>query len=131
MKTTAISIVVAAVLIGGVIMLIGGNGNSNNTNSQTASNVSVVDGRQIITINAKGGYSPKITTAKANMPTVIKVNTQGTFNCIAALTIPSLGYQKNLPPSGETLIDVPPQKSGTTMRGLCSMGMYNFEVNFN
>src|SRR3989344_1373972 len=125
MKATAISILFATVLIGGAIMLSGGNG-SNDTASQNADNVSVVDGKQIITINAKGSYSPRVTTAKAGVPTVIKVATNGTFDCTSALTIPSLGYRNNLPPSGETLIDIPPQKAGTTMRGLCAMGMYNF-----
>ena len=129
-KTTAISILVAAILIGGAIMLSSG-GNDSNTNTASANNVSIVDGKQIITISAKGGYSPKVTSAKAGMPTVIKVDTNGTFDCSSALTIPSLGYRNNLPPSGETAIDVPPQQSGTTMRGLCAMGMYNFAVNFN
>jgi hypothetical protein len=31
---------------------------------------------------------------------------------------------------GETLIDVPAQPAGTKMRGVCSMGMYSFTVNF-
>ena len=91
----------------------------------------MVDGKQIIMISAKGGYSPKVTTAKADMPTVIKMDTQGTFDCSSALTIPSIGYRNNLPPSGETAIDVSPQKAGTTVRGLCAMGMYNFSINFN
>jgi len=29
------------------------------------------------------------------------------------------------------LIDVPPQNAGTTLRGLCSMGMYSFAITFN
>ena len=130
MKTTAISILVAAVLIGGAIML-SNRGKDSNTTTASANNVNVVDGKQIITINAKGGYSPKLTTAKAGMPTVIKIDTNGTFDCSSALTIPSLGYRSNLPPSGETAIDVPPQEVGATVRGLCAMGMYNFAVNFN
>ena len=129
-KTTPISILVAAVLIGGAIMLSGGKTPSD-TASKNADNVSVVDGKQVITIHAKGGYSPRVTTVKAGIPTVIKVATNGTFDCSSALTIPSLGYRNNLPPSGETAIDVPPQKAGTTIRGLCAMGMYNFSVNFN
>jgi len=113
-------------------MLFSGNkNNSNNGVQQIISNVSMVDGKQIITINAKGGYSPKLTTAKAGIPTVIKMETQGTFDCSSAITIPSLGYRNNLPPSGETLIDVLPQNTGTTLQGLCSMGMYNFSINFN
>jgi plastocyanin domain-containing protein len=130
MKTTVIAILVAAVLIGGAIMVYGDNKNSGN-DTEAVNNVDIVDGKQIITINAKGRYSPKVTTAKADMPTILKVATNGTFDCTSALTIPSLGYRSNLPPSGETLIDVPPQKAGATLQGLCAMGMYNFVVNFN
>ena|SRR3989344_5003643 len=129
-KATAISILAVAVLIGGAIVFSGQN-DLNAGTWQDVNNVSVVDGKQIITINAKGGYSPKVTTAKAGIPTVIKMSTQGTFDCASALTIPSLGYRKNLPPSGETLIDVPPQKSGAVIQGVCAMGMYNFQVQFN
>jgi plastocyanin domain-containing protein len=125
-KIIAISIVIAAILIGGAIML-----NNNTTAPEAANNVSIVDGKQIITIDAKGGYSPRVTNAQAGMPTIIKVDTRSTFDCSSALTIPSLGYRKNLPPSGETLIDVPPQQTGTSMRGLCAMGMFNFAINFN
>ena len=129
-KTTTISILVAAILIGGAIMLSSGSKDSN-INTPAANNVSVVLGKQIITINAKGGYSPKVTSAKSGMPTVIKMNTQGTFDCTSALTIPSIGYRQSLPPTGETLIDVPPQEAGSKLQGLCAMGMYNFSVNFN
>lgn len=92
---------------------------------------SSANGTQIVEITAKGGYAPRTTLAKAEMPTVIKVKTNGTFDCSSALTIPSLGITKHLPPSGETSIEIPAQKQGTTLRGLCAMGMYNFTVNFN
>lgn len=102
-----------------------------NDTALDSSNVTVVDGKQIITITAKGGYSPRITNAKADMPTVLKLDTRGTFDCSSAVTIPSLSYRANLPPSGQTSIDIPPQKDGTVMKGLCSMGMYNFQIRFN
>jgi|SRR3989344_341038 len=130
MKTTTISVLLAAIIIGGAIIIAGNRNNVNGADTQTINNVSVVGGKQIIEINAKGGYAPRITKAKANMPTIIKVGTRGTFDCSSALSIPSLGYRKNLPPSGETLIDVPPQKSGSTLRGICAMGMYSFQINF-
>lgn len=100
--------------------------------SSTASteNVSIVDGVQTITITAKGGYLPRTTTAKAGVPTVLKMDTNGTYDCSIALSIPSIGYRNNLPPQGETLIDVSAQPAGTKMRGVCSMGMYSFTVNF-
>ena len=127
---TTISVLLAAIIIGGAIIIAGNRNNVNGADTQTINNVSVVGGKQIIEINAKGGYAPRITKAKANMPTIIKVGTRGTFDCSSALSIPSLGYRKNLPPSGETLIDVPPQKSGSTLRGICAMGMYSFQINF-
>ena len=112
-------------------MIVGRDRDSGNAGTGGSGNVTVVDGKQIITISAKGGYSPRVTSAAAGLPTVIKMDTQGTFDCSSALIIPSLSYQKYLPPSGETLIDVPPQKAGAKLQGLCSMGMYNFTVNFN
>ncbi|MDP3771930.1 MAG: cupredoxin domain-containing protein [bacterium] len=130
MKTTALSIAITVVLIGGAIMLVRGNKDSDNTRSQSANNVSVVGSKQVIEINAKGGYAPRITTAKADTPTVIKLTTNGTFDCSSAVRIPGLGYHSNLPPSGETFVEVPPQKVGTTVQGLCAMAMYNFTVNF-
>jgi len=129
MKATVISIIIGAVFIGGAIFFSRG-GPATETPAGQA-NVSVVDGTQIVTIDAKGGYAPRTTVAKANMPTVLMVKTRGTFDCSSALVIPAIGYRENLPPSGETRIELPPQKEGTTVQGLCSMGMYNFSVTFN
>lgn len=128
MNAISISIIIGVMVIGGAIMLSRGD-----TDAVPAvqNNVSIVDGVQIITIDAKGGYTPEESLAQANMPTVITMNTRGTFDCSSALVIPSIRYWKNLPPSGETRIEVPPQKEGTTLRGLCSMGMYNFSVTFH
>ena len=98
---------------------------------EAASNVSVVDDTQVIMLDAKGGYSPKVTMANANTPTVIRVRTNGTFDCSSALTIPSIGYSGNLPPSGETDITLAPQEAGATLDGICAMGMYSFQIRFN
>ena len=91
----------------------------------------MVGGKQVIEINAKGGYSPTITSAKAQTPTVLKVKTQTPFDCSAALTIPGLNYRANLKPTGVAQIDIQPQKPGTTLQGICAMGMYNFQITFN
>ncbi len=128
MKPTVIAILVAGVLIGGAIML---GGKSNQPSTDSVDNVSVIDGKQIITVDAKGGYSPKVTIAKAGIPTVLRVQTNGTFDCSSALTIPTIGYRANLPPSGITEIEIPPQKAGTSLNGICAMGMYNFSINYN
>lgn len=126
---------ILSILIGGVLIasfvLFFVVSSSDSKTSQSVNNISMVEGKQIITIRAKGGYLPKITTAKAGFPTILKMDTQGTFDCSSALTIPSLSFKKNLPPSGETIIDILPQKAGAVIRGLCSMGMYSFTVYFN
>ena len=129
MKTIIISILVAIALIGGAMWLV--KNNPADSLEPSVNNVSVVDGKQIIEITAKGGYFPRVTLAKANLPTIIKMATAGTFDCSSSLVIPSLGYRHNLASSGVTEIEVPAQASGAKLQGLCSMGMYNFSVNFN
>ena len=98
--------------------------------SAARSAVSIVDGTQIIDISAKGGYSPRTVTAKAGLPTVLRVTTNGTFDCSASLVIPKLSYQKFLQPSGTEDIALSPEQAQGTLQGLCSMGMYNFRVIF-
>ncbi len=123
-------------LILGVIVLVGGalfmnrNGEAPSA-SDTAGNVSVASGQQIIALDAKGGYSPAMTTAAAGVPSILQITTAGTFDCSSAISIPSLGYRANLPPSGTTDIEIPAQPAGTTLNGTCSMGMYNFAIAFN
>jgi plastocyanin domain-containing protein len=134
MKTTTvsiISIIVAIMFLGGVIVLSQPPSSGDSSAGSTPNNVSIIDGKQVIEITAKGGYSPRNTIAKANMPTVLKVKTNGTFDCSSGLSIPSIGYQEYLPSSGETLIEIPQQKENSTLQGLCSMGMYNFEIKFS
>ncbi len=130
MKSFIISMITASAIIGSALFFMSSN-ETNLSPSVVASNVSIVEGTQIIEISAKGGYSPQLSSAQANIPTVIRMTTQGTFDCSSALSIPSLGYRTNLPPSGVTDIEIPPQTAGTTVQGLCSMGMFNFAVQFN
>lgn len=122
-----VTTITAFVFLGGIIIL---SSSTNPSNGSNQNNTSIVDGKQIVEIEAKGGYSPRYSYAKALMPTLLKVNTNGTFDCSSALSIPSLNYQKYLPATGETIIEVPPQESGTTLQGTCAMGMYNFAIKF-
>lgn len=130
MKSTITSILITVLLISGAVFLAKG-GDKPNASYAPVSNVYMADGKQIIEIDAKGGYSPQVTFAKANIPTVLKVKTEGTFDCSSALSIPSIGYNGNLAATGVTEIEVPVQKEGAELQGLCSMGMYNFSVRFN
>ncbi len=127
MKATIISVVVAVILIGGAIVVTKSGGTSGRV--ENANNVSVVDGKQIIEIRAKGGYQPRKSVAQAGLPTVIRFNTSGTFDCSSSVRIPSLNISKILPQSGVTDIDIGKNEPGI-LKGSCGMGMYPFEVEF-
>ncbi len=131
MKPIIISIVLLLALIGGVVILFSVDGGSQEQSSADVNNVSMVDGKQIVKIGAKGGYSPRVTAARANIPTLLKIQTMGTFDCSSALVIPSLGYRNNLPSSGETFVELGSQQPGSIIQGLCAMGMYSFKIEFN
>lgn len=85
---------------------------------------------QIIAVTARNGYTPSKSTAKANTPTILRVQAKGTYDCSAALMIPAIGYKEILSPNSTTDIQIPPQKPGTVLQGLCSMGMYRFTIQF-
>ncbi len=129
MNKTSLIIITIALAIGIGIIFLGGSKNDTRTVG-SAQNVEIKDGIQYITVNAKGGYSPKVSTAKAGIPTKLIVKTNGTYDCSASLVIRSVGFQKILAQTGEEIIDLGTPQSGT-LQGLCSMGMYNFAVNFN
>lgn len=103
---------------------------SESNNAESSGNVSTEDQKQIIEITAKGGYSPTATIAKAGVPTILRMKTNGTYDCSSTLRIKSLNYNTNLPATGTTDIEVPAQEPGTTIAGLCSMGMYHFSITF-
>ncbi|HEU5114936.1 MAG TPA: cupredoxin domain-containing protein [Candidatus Paceibacterota bacterium] len=131
-KGLAVSILGAGIIIAFAIILAGGSGGGSSAGSGSPSNqnVSVADGTQYIDIAVKGGYYPRITRAKAGIPTKLRLKTNGTFDCSSAVVIPSLGYRSYLPQTGTTEVDIPPQAAGTALQGLCAMGMYNFRIQF-
>ena len=132
-------IIIAIVLAGGAIFFaLNFRGETSSASSpdkgqdvieQIANNVSIVDGKQIITMKAKGGFSPVHSIAKAGIPTILRVDTNGTFDCSSIIRIPSLNISKNLPLTGSTDIDIGVQKIGT-FDGTCGMGMYPFDIKF-
>lgn len=125
------SVFIVAVLIGFALMMTRNNGNNVSTNTQIVNqnNVSIVDGKQIIDLTAQGGYSPKKSTAKAGIPTILRFTSSGNFDCSSSVRIPSINVSKSLALSGTTDIDLGNPKEGI-MYGSCSMGMYPFEINF-
>jgi sulfite exporter TauE/SafE len=84
----------------------------------------LVDGRQEVTITADNrGYTPNFFAANTQGPVRLKLITNQTFACSRLFTIPSLGIEKSLPLTGETIVDLPALPAGDLYFS-CSMGMY-------
>jgi plastocyanin domain-containing protein len=133
MKSTITSIIIAGLFVALAIFLAkSGSSNSSdfNVESEFVNNVSVNGDTQVISISARGGYSPRTSIAKANMPTILRVETKGTYDCSTSLVVPDANYRGFLKPTGVEEIKLPPQKAGAMVRGLCSMGMYSFSIKF-
>jgi len=127
-KTVSIIITLALIIVVGIIFV--GGSKTKNT-GPVVQNSEIRDGVQYITIDAKGGYSPQVSTAKAGVPSKLIVKTNGTYDCSSSLVIRSLNYQKILPQTGEETIDVGIKNAGETLQGVCGMGMYSFQINFS
>ena len=129
-----VSIIITLGLVIGIGIIFFGDNFKKNTNInevQENQNIEIKKGIQYITINAKGGYSPRVTSAKAGIPTKLIVATSGSYDCSVSLVIRSIDFQKILPQTGETEIDIGTKKVGEKLEGICGMGMYNFLINFN
>lgn len=124
-KTVSIILTLGIVVALGVIFW-GGGGAS----VAPVQNVEIRDGVQYVTIGAKGGYSPAVSTAKAGIPTKLIVETNGTYDCSASLVVRSAKFQQVLPQTGTTEIDIGIPEAGVPLQGVCGMGMYSFKVNF-
>ncbi|MDP2789139.1 MAG: hypothetical protein Q8O46_03780 [bacterium] len=132
-KTSLIIITLGLVIALGIIFSSSSRSNnaSNDAELANGNNVEVKDGVQYVTVNARGGYWPKTSNAQAGIPTQLVVKTNGTYDCSAALVIPSINYKKILNQTGEEIIDLGTPKVGQVTQGVCGMGMYNFVINFS
>ena len=112
----------------GVILL---KNNSAKNSGTVGTSIINSDGKQIIELLARAGYSPASISASANAETILRVKTDSTFDCSSSLTIPKLGIRKNLPPTAVTDILLGTFNPNTKLAGTCSMGMYHFNIAFN
>ncbi len=99
--------------------------------ADTGATVTQENGIQVIHILARGGYSPRIVNAQAGIPTRLDVETKGTYDCSAAVSIPALGIQELLSRTGTKSFSIPAQEKGAKIDGTCSMGMYSFTLMFS
>ncbi len=152
-KYLNISIIIIAIFVGGIIIIVNKGNNSNSQDKKIASKEQIINPKntttqsvtvkvdngdaptntdvkqQVVEITAKGGYNPRVSFASAGVPTILRFNTKGTFDCSSSVRIPSMNISKILPNSGITDIDLGVQKIGT-LQGTCGMGMYPFEIQF-
>ena len=85
---------------------------------------------ETIRINVtSSGYAPEQRSAPSGVPVHLVFASKDVNTCARALTIPSLGIQKVLPQTGETIIDLPAQAKGTLALS-CSMGVYTSQIQF-
>ncbi len=126
MKNTVVSILIVIVLIGGALVY---RGNNNDISKESINNVFMENGKQIIEIKAKGGYSPRHSVAKAGVPTVLRFDSKGAFDCSASLYLPSLKISKILDRKEKDDIDIGVSEAGI-FNGTCGMGMYSFDIDF-
>ncbi|MBX3063336.1 MAG: sulfite exporter TauE/SafE family protein [Anaerolineae bacterium] len=95
------------------------------TLSSTPIPAQIVGGTQELTVNAyPTQYSPSYLSAKSGQPIRLRLVTNNSYGCTRGFTIPTLGIQRLLPETGETVIDLPPQPKGN-LSFTCSMGMYS------
>lgn len=127
-KNTYLIVIIA--LVGLIFYIISGGSNSGSASAQN--DVEIRNGVQYVTVNAGGGYSPKISYAKAGIPTKLIMKTNGALDCSSSLVIRAINYQNILPQTGETEIDLgTPSVGQRPIQGVCGMGMYNFQIQFD
>ncbi len=121
-KSTITSIIISLVLIGGTFYAISGG------EVAQSQNIEIRDGVQYVTVFAKDGYTPRVSQIQGGIPTKLIVKTDNTFDCSASLVVRSVGFEKILSSTGEEVIDLGVPKSGGKILGVCSMGMFNFQI---
>lgn len=121
---------ILVIIIGGMISIIILGSDKKITTAENK--VVTIDntGTQIINITAKGGYNPNKISAKAGVNTILNITTKGTIDCSSVFVIPKLNIKKNLPPNGETKIEIGQHNKGETLTATCSMSMYKLEIEF-
>lgn len=123
---TVVSVVVLGFLLVSNPPVVAEKSNVSNTGKAFAE----LDGKQLISITAKAGFTPNAFEVAADKSTILRVSTKNTFDCTSTISIPALGINKTLPFSGVTDIELPPQTMGSTLTGTCSMGMYSFSIKY-
>ncbi len=130
MKNTPliISILLSISLIGLTLIFIN---NKSKVLGDTQSVVTFENEIQIVNVKATSkGYFPQKIEAKANTPTILRMESENSYGCERSFRIPSLNIIEVLPQEGSTDIDLGSPANGENILGSCSMGMYTFTITF-
>lgn len=79
-------------------------------------------GPQEITIEVRGGYSPRAVRARAGVPLTLIFDRQDKSSCSEEIVIPDFGIRRFLPSFEKTRIEIPSATAGTH-EFMCGMGM--------
>ena len=109
-----------------------GSGTETTAATETTAETTNPAAQQIVEVTAGGGgYWPRKIEAKAGVPTILVMKSEGAYGCERAFNIPDLSIGEILPENGQTKFDLGTQAKGTKLLGVCSMGMYYFQIFFN
>ena len=88
-----------------------------------------IDGELTLSVN-NDGYFPVTLKAPADKAFTLNLVTNETYSCARDFVIPALNYYELLPDTGTVQVNIPAQKSGSTLFFTCSMGMYTGQIVF-
>lgn len=124
----AVSFVTIVLVIVMAVLLF--NSRPNNPPTVLSSQVEIVDGVQIAEIYAKNGFTPGKLTLKSDTVTKLRITTKDTVDCSNVISIPKIQIQRNLPVTGTTDVEIPPQSTGTKLTATCSLGQNTLQLEF-
>jgi sulfite exporter TauE/SafE len=107
---------------------IGGTGNSDDSQSQIGTSKN--ENTYYVTI-MDNGYAPKILHLVPNKEIKLVWVTNNVKSCSLSVVIQDLNFEKTFPSTGQVLLIIPPQKTGTVIEYSCSMGMYHGKLVFD
>ncbi|NTV18762.1 MAG: hypothetical protein HGA83_04970 [Bacteroidales bacterium] len=79
----------------------------------------------------ENGYAPKILHLVPNREIKLVWVTNNVKSCSLSVVVPELNYENTFPSTGQVLLIIPPQKTGTVIEYSCSMGMYHGKLVFD
>jgi plastocyanin domain-containing protein len=103
--------------------------NNGDSQTQNPSNVYMENGVQVIELSAKNGYKPRVSVAQAGLESVLRVSTNGTFDCSAVVSLPEIGVRRGLAAYETVDIELGTREK-SVFHGSCGMGMNPFEIHF-